>query len=72
MNPPFIPPRVRDIMAGKTSIVEGVLADFPTPILPNIGKEPTREALIDLHRLVSENATYMTWNLGGGWHSTLR
>ena len=43
-------------MAGATISVKGVLADFPTPILPKIGGEPTREGLIDLHQLVSDNA----------------
>ena len=42
-------------MAGTTSSVEGVLTDFPTPIIPKISREPTREALINLHQLISGN-----------------
>ena len=41
-NPLLIPPRVQYKIAGTTSSVKGVLADFSTPILPNIGGEPTR------------------------------
>ena len=40
-NPQLVPPRVQDIMAGAENITEGFLADFPTPILSNIGGEPT-------------------------------
>ena len=63
MNPPSIPTRVQDIMARSTTSVKGVLADFPTPILPNIGGEPTREALINLHQLVSGNVASVAPNL---------
>ena len=48
-NPPSIPKRVRDNMVGATSSVNGILTDFPAPILPKIEGEPTREGLIDLH-----------------------
>ena len=58
-------PRVQDKMAGKTSSVEEFLADFPTLILPKIGKDPTREAMIELHWLISGNAVSMALNLGG-------
>ena len=51
-----------------TSSVEGFLADFLTPILPKIGREPTREGLIDIHRLISGNAAYMESNFRGGQH----
>ena len=54
-----------------TSSIKGVLVDFPTPILPNIGKELTREALIDLHQLISVNAESVASNLGGGRHRHL-
>ena len=53
------------------SSVEGVLADFPTPILPKIGGEPTREGLIDIHRLISVNSASMASNIGGGLHGHL-
>ena len=59
-------PRVQDKMVGATSIIERVFAGFLTPILPNIGREPTREALIDLHQLISGNAALVALNLGGG------
>ena len=58
-------------MAGEISSVKGVLADFLTPILPNIGVEPTREELIDLHCLVSGNLASLPSNLGGGRHGHL-
>ena len=58
-------------MSVATCSIEGVLADFPTPILPNIGGEPTREGLIEIHRLVSGNAAYVLSNLGGGRHGHL-
>ena len=48
-NLPSIPTRVQDEMAGAKSSVEGFLADFPKPILPKIGKEPTKEGLIWIH-----------------------
>ena len=58
-------------MAGAMSSVEGVLANFPTPILPNIGGEPTREVLIEIHRLISGNAASVALNIGGGRHGHL-
>ena len=61
----MIPPRVQDIMVGETIIIEGVLADSPMPILPNI------EALIDLHRFVSVNVVSLASKLGGGWYRHL-
>ena len=45
--------------------------DFPTPILPKIDGEPTREGLIDLNLLVSGNAASVASNLGGGRHGHL-
>ena len=53
-------------MAGETISVKGVLSDFLTPILPKIGRYPTRESLIELNRLTSGNAAYVASNLGGG------
>ena len=58
-------------MAGVTIRVKGVLAYFPTHILPNIGEEPTREGLIHLHRLVRGNVASVASNLGGGRHGHL-
>ena len=55
-------------MSGATTSIKGFFADLPTPILPNIGGEPTIERLVDLHRLVSGNAASVSSNLGGGWH----
>ena len=70
-NPPSIPPRLQEIMAGTTSIIEGFLMEFLTPIITNIGGEPTREALIDLHQLISGNTAYVASKLGGGRHRHL-
>ena len=53
-------------MAGARISVKGVLADFLTPILPKINGYPTREGLIDIHRLISGNAEYVASNLRGG------
>ena len=58
-------------MAETYISAEGVLAEFPMPILPNIGGETTREALIELYRLISGNAASMASNLGGGRHEHL-
>ena len=58
-------------MAGATSSIEGKLADFPTPILPKIEGELTREGLINLHRLVGVNAASVASNLGGIRHGYL-
>ena len=67
----MIPTRVQDNMTGATSSVEGVLADFLTPILTNIDGEATIEGLIDLHKFISANTTSMVLNLGGGLHGNL-
>ena len=58
-------------MAGATSSVDGVLADFTTPTLPNIGGQPTKEALINLHRLVSGNAATVASNIRRGRYGHL-
>ena len=58
-------------MAGTTRSVGGFLMEFPTSILPNIGVEPTREDLIELHWLISENMATVASNLSGGRHRNL-
>ena len=58
-------------MAGATISVEGVLAYFPTPIIPKIDGERTREGFIKIHQLISENAASVASNLGGGQHGHL-
>ena len=58
-------------MAGETSSVKGVFVDFPTPILPKIDGEPTREGLIKIHLLISGNAASVASNHGGGQHGHL-
>ena len=55
-------------MAGATIRVEGVLAEFPMSILPNITREPTREALINLHIIIITNTASVALSLGGGCH----
>ena len=67
----MIPPRMQNKMTGTTSINEGVLAKFLMPILPKIGGEPMREALVKLHWLISSNTASVEWNLEGGWHRNL-
>ena len=62
---------MQDKTTGKTISVEGVLADFPTPIISKIGGEPKGEALVKLHRLISGNTTFLALNLGGGCHGHL-
>ena len=66
-----IPTREREKMAGDAISFEGVLVDLSTPILPNIGGEPSREAQIELHILISENTESMASNLGGSRHGHL-
>ena len=58
-------------MVWTTSSVEGVLTDFPTPILPKIGGEPTREVLIDLHQFISGKLVYVASNPGEGRNGRL-
>ena len=58
-------------MTGATSSDKGVLVDFPTPIIPNIGVEPTRKELIDIHQFISGNAVSVASNLRGGGHRNL-
>ena len=70
-NPLSSPTRVKDEMAGATSRVKGFLADFQTPVLPNIGGEPTRKVLIKIHLLISGNAAAVASNLGGVRHRHL-
>ena len=58
-------------MAGTTSSIEEVLAEFPTKIIHKIGRETKREALIELYLLISGNAASVASNLGGSWHGHL-
>ena len=53
-------------MTGTTSSTKGVLRDFPTMIISKIGREPTRESLIDLYWSISGNESSLVLNLGGG------
>ena len=64
----MIPKGVHEFMVGATISIDGVLADFPTPILTNIFREPTREALIEIHRIVSVDLASVVLNLVGGCH----
>ena len=70
-TPPSSPTQARDVMEGATTSVERLLMDFLTPILPNIGWEPTIEGLIELHQLVSGNMASVLLNLVGGQHGHL-
>ena len=58
-------------MPWGTSRVKVVLADFLTPILLKIHREPTREGLIDIHQLIGGNMASVALNLGGGQHRHL-
>ena len=40
MNAPSIPTRVQDEIMGVASSVKGFFADFLTPIIPKINREP--------------------------------
>ena len=53
-------------MAETTSSVKRVLADFSTPIIPNIVGDPMIEVLIELHCLISINMASVASNLRGG------
>ena len=61
-----IPPIEQDNIAGTVNSVRGVLTDFLTPILTNIVVELTRVSIINIHWLISGNATFVASNLGGG------
>ena len=58
-------------MAGATSSVKGVLADFLTPIITKIFGEPTRGGLIKIHQTISLNAASFKDNLIRGRHGHL-
>ena len=58
-------------MAGATSSVKGVLADFLTPIITKIFGEPTRGGLIKIHQTISLNAASFKDNLIRGCHRHL-
>ena len=62
----LIPIGVQDDMAGAMSSIDGVLAEFQTPILPKIDAVSTREGLIYLHQLVGGNAVFVALSLGEG------
>ena len=64
----MIPPREQDKMTVTTSSVEGFLTDSPTLILPKIGRDLTREALIEQHQMISGNLVSAAPNIGGGRH----
>ena len=53
-------------MSGTTRSIAVVHADFLTPVLPKISRETKREALIEVHWLISGNTTSMELNLGVG------
>ena len=55
-------------MKGATNSVKAVLADFPSPKITNTGRKTTREALIDLHQLLSGSSVSVELNLGGVRH----
>ena len=71
MKPPSTPPIEHDDMAGTENSINRVLTDFPMSIIPNIVVEPTRESLIEIHRLISANTASVALNLGGGQHVQL-
>ena len=70
-NLPSNPTRVQDNMVGIANSTKGVFMDLLTPILLKIGGDPTREALIELHQLISGNAASVASNIGGGRHGHL-
>lgn len=51
--------------------VDQITNAFPTPILPKIGGEPTREPILNIHRLLCQNASAIPTSLGGGNHGHL-
>ena len=51
----LIPPILQEKMEGITNSVEGLFTDFTTPIITKIVGEMMREALIELHRMISGN-----------------
>ena len=65
-NLPSNPIRVQDNMVGIANSTKGVFMDLLTQILLKIGGYPTREALIELHQLISGNAASVASNIGGG------
>ena len=67
-NLPSNPTRVQDNMVGIANSTKGVFMDFLTPILLKIGGDPTREALIELHQIISGNSASVASNIGGGRH----
>ena len=58
-------------MVVEATSIKGVLTEFLTPILMNIGGGPTREGLIDIDQLISGNAASVSSKLRGGRHVQL-
>ena len=67
-NPPPESPIAQDKMDGATSSIKRVIANFTTAILSNIGRGPKREALTNIHQLISVNAAFVASNIVGGRH----
>jgi hypothetical protein len=53
-------------MVTISTSVDGITADFPHPFLKQIHGEPTRKALVKMHKSLCENAAAVTSNQGGG------
>ena len=70
-NLPLNLPRARDNMVETAKIIKGVFMEFLMQILPNIGGELTREALIELHQLIRINAASVASNIEGERHGHL-
>jgi hypothetical protein len=51
--------------------VDGITIDFPHPIFKQIHGEPTRKALVKMHKNLCENVTAVMSNLGSGNYSHL-
>eukprot|EP00978_Attheya_sp_CCMP212_P041797 scaffold244333_cov33-Attheya_sp.AAC.1 len=58
-------------MVTNLTSVNGITTDFPHPVLTKIHGEPTRKALVKMHKSLCENEAAVTSNLGGGNHGHL-
>eukprot|EP00978_Attheya_sp_CCMP212_P008919 scaffold21039_cov30-Attheya_sp.AAC.2 len=58
-------------MVTTSTSVNRITADLPHPILIHIHGEPTRKALVKMHKRLCENAAAVTSNLGSGNHGHL-
>ena len=58
-------------MTGATNSVDGVVAEFPMPVLLEIARERTIESLIKIHQLISGNADSVASNRVGGRNGNL-